>query len=255
MKGIILAGGTGSRLFPLTKVTNKHLLPIGRYPMIYHPVARLAETGIKDILIVTGTEHMGDMVATLGSGRSLGLEFTYRVQDESGGIAQALSLAENYVGDHPCVVFLGDNIFEKSIRNQVEIFSKKPEGARLLLKEVPDPERFGVAEIVGDKIVGIVEKPKEPKSNYAVTGIYMYDSSVFEIIKTLRPSQRGEFEISDVNNAYIQKKALGYDILEGWWTDAGTPVSYALANRLSENLVFSVFESSPGHRAKSTSAD
>lgn len=248
MKGIILAGGTGSRLFPLTKVTNKHLLPVGYYPMIYHPVAKLAEAGIKDILIVTGTEHMGAVVGTLGSGRQLGLEFTYRVQDESGGIAQALSLAEGFVGDDTSVVILGDNIFEQPITSQVEGFCRQGCGARILLKEVPDPQRFGVAEIADDRIIGIQEKPARPKSNYAVTGIYMYDHQVFDIIRTLRPSARGEMEISDVNNRYIEDGLLSYEIMEGWWTDAGTPLSLALANRLSEHIVLSILEESPVHR-------
>ena len=248
MKGIILAGGTGSRLFPLTKVTNKHLLPVGHYPMIYHPVARLAEAGIKDILIVTGTEHMGNVVGTLGSGHQLGLEFTYRVQDESGGIAQALSLAEGFVGDDCCVVILGDNIFEQPLTNHVERFRQQGYGARILLKEVSDPQRFGVAEIVGHRIVGIEEKPEQPKTNFAVTGIYMYDRHVFDIIRTLQPSARGELEISDVNNRYLEEGLLSYDILEGWWTDAGTPLSLALANRLSEHMVLSVLEESPLHR-------
>lgn len=248
MKGIILAGGTGSRLYPLTKVTNKHLLPVGRYPMIYHPVAKLAEAGIRDILIVTGTEHMGAVVGTLGSGRQLGLEFTYRVQDEPGGIAQALSLAEGFVGDESCVVILGDNIFERPIAPYVEHFRQQGNGARVLLKEVPDPQRYGVAEIIGDRIAGIEEKPKHPKSSYAVTGIYMYDPRVFDIIRTLKPSGRRELEISDVNNCYIEWGSLHYDTLDGWWTDAGTPASLALANRLAERLVLSVFEESPTHK-------
>lgn len=249
MKGVVLAGGTGSRLFPLTKVTNKHLLPVGRYPMIYHPVAKLAEAGIKDILIVTGTEHMGAVVGTLGSGHQLGLEFTYRVQDEPGGIAQALSLAESFVGDDRCVVILGDNIFEKPITPYVERFRQQAEGARVLLKEVPDPQRYGVAELVGEKIVGIEEKPKEPKTNYAVTGIYMYDSRVFDVIRTLKPSGRGELEISDVNNCYIDWRSVRYDILDGWWTDAGTPASLALANRLAEHLALDLLEQSPVYRS------
>jgi len=252
MKGIILAGGTGSRLFPLTKVTNKHLLPVGRYPMIYHPVAKLAQAGIKDILIVTGTEHMGAVVGTLGSGRQLGLEFTYRVQEEAGGIAQALSLAESFVGDDACVVILGDNIFERPITPYVECFRQQPYGARILLKEVPDPQRFGVAEIIGNRIVAIEEKPKCPKTAYAVTGIYMYDHHVFNIIRTLKPSMRGELEISDVNNCYIEMGSLHYNILDGWWTDAGTPASLALANRLAERLVLSILEDSPTHRVGAT---
>lgn len=252
MKGVILAGGTGSRLFPLTKVTNKHLLPVGRYPMVYHPVAKLAEAGIRDILLVTGTEHMGAVVGTLGSGRQLGLEFTYRVQDEPGGIAQALSLAESFVGDDLCVVILGDNIFERPITPYVQRFHQQSRGARILVKDVPDPQRYGVAEITEGRVVSIEEKPSQPKSNYAVTGIYMYDARVFDIIRTLKPSGRGELEISDVNNRYIERDSLYYDTLDGWWTDAGTPTSFALANSLAQHLVLPVFEESVTHRMGGT---
>ncbi len=248
MKGVILAGGTGSRLFPLTKVTNKHLLPVGRYPMIYHPVSKLAEAGIREMRVVTGTEHMGSVVGTLGSGHQLGLEFTFRVQDEAGGIAQALSLAEGFVGNDLCMVILGDNIFEDSVAPYVERFARQGRGARVLLKEVPDPERFGVAEVVGDRIFSIEEKPKQPRSRFAVTGIYMYDPKVFSIIRTLEPSARGELEITDVNNAYLAKGALYYDVLKGWWTDAGTPRSLALANKLAEELTLPAIEVSAGHR-------
>lgn len=242
MKGIILAGGTGSRLFPLTKVTNKHLLPVGRYPMIFHPVAKLAEAGVKDILVVTGTEHMGAVVGTLGSGRRLGLEFTYRVQDEAGGIAQALGLARAFVGNDRCVVILGDNIFRDSIASYVKRYTEQPRGAKVLLKEVPDPRRYGVAELSGDHIVSIEEKPRSPKSNYCVTGIYMYDARVFDIIDRLRPSGRGELEITDVNNTYIDEGTLTFDILDGWWTDAGTPHSYALANQLAGDVTLELFD-------------
>lgn len=255
MKGVILAGGTGSRLFPLTKVTNKHLLPVGRYPMIYHPVAKLAEAGIREIMIVTGTEHMGALVGTLGSGRQLGLEFSYRVQDEPGGIAQALSLAEGFVGTDRCTVILGDNILEQGIARHVQQFRRQSEGARILLKDVPDPERYGVAELAGDRIVGIEEKPRRPKSRYAVTGIYMFDADVFGIIRTLKPSARGELEISDVNNCYISRGTLQYDILDGWWTDAGTPASLALANRLAEQMVLEGLEQSPAHRVGAQAAE
>ena len=185
MKGIILAGGTGSRLFPLTKVTNKHLLPVGKKPMIFYPVEKMTEAGIKDILIVTGVEHMGDVVGLLGSGKDFGCRFTYRVQDEAGGIAQALGLAEHFVGEDQCVVILGDNIFEDSLKEDVAAFIKQGHGARILLKEVHDPQRFGVAELRGDRVVGIEEKPKKPKSNWAVTGIYFYDAKVFKYAKTL----------------------------------------------------------------------
>ena len=236
MKGIILAGGTGSRLFPLTKVTNKHLLPVGKYPMIYHPVHKLKESGIDEILIVTGVEHMGEVVNLLGSGKDMDVRFTYKVQDQAGGIAQALGLAENFVGNDKCVVILGDNIFRKDISEFVENFEKQKEGAKVLVQSVDDPERFGVAEIKGDNIVSIEEKPKSPKSNFAVTGIYMYDSNVFNIIKTLKPTGRGELEITDVNNEYIRRGTLTYDVLDGWWTDAGTFDSLAKANELATEL-------------------
>jgi glucose-1-phosphate thymidylyltransferase len=222
MKGIILAGGTGSRLLPLTKVTNKHLLPVGRKPMIYHPVEKLAGGGIHEILIVTGVDHMGDVVNLLGSGKEFGVRFTYKVQDEAGGIAQALGLAENFCGGSKMAVILGDNIFEDSLSDEVGQFNRQTSGARLMLKEVPDPQRFGVAEITGDKIVRIVEKPKNPKSRYAVTGIYFYDSDVFDIIRKQKPSGRGEMEITDVNNAYLARGDLTYGFFRGWWSDAGT---------------------------------
>ncbi len=222
MKGIVLAGGTGSRLFPLTKVTNKHLLPVGRVPMIFHPIAKLIEGGIEEILVVTGTEHMGDVVSLLGSGREIGCKLTYKVQDEAGGIAQALSLAENFCHGDPCCVILGDNIFEDSLEGEVAAYEKQQGGARILLKEVEDPHRFGVAEVSGDSVVSIVEKPAEPKSNLAVSGIYFFDFEVFDIIRTLKPSARGELEISDVNNEYIRLGRLSHGRLSGWWTDAGT---------------------------------
>ncbi|MBF0278199.1 MAG: NTP transferase domain-containing protein [SAR324 cluster bacterium] len=232
MKGIILAGGTGSRLFPLTKVTNKHLLPIGREPMIFHPIHKLIEAGIDEILIVTGVEHMGDVVNLLGSGKSYHCRFTYKVQDEAGGIAQALGLAENFAhGDKICVI-LGDNVFEDPITDFVENFRIQREGAKLLIKEVPDPERYGVAEIENEKILSIEEKPESPKSSYCVTGIYMYDQQVFDAIPRLNPSTRGELEITDINNFYVNQGTLSYDILQGWWTDAGTFASYHLANQL-----------------------
>ena len=237
MKGIILAGGTGSRLRPLTQVTNKHLLPVGRYPMIFYPIYKLKKVEINEILIVTGREHMGDVIELLGSGKDFGVEFTYKVQDEAGGIAQALGLARHFVNGDKCVVILGDNIFEDDITPYVKEFEEQKEGAKILLKEVPDPQRFGVPEFKDGKIIAIEEKPKEPKSNFAVTGIYMYDSEVFEIIKTLKPSWRGELEITDVNNAYIKKGTLTYNILKGWWTDAGTPESLFRANELCKNII------------------
>jgi len=230
MKGIILAGGTGSRLYPLTKVTNKHLLPVGDQPMIYHPINKLIEVGIKEILIVTGTEHMGDVVNLLGSGKDFSCRFTYKVQDEAGGIAQALGLAENFAGNDPVVVILGDNIFEHSLQNAVDNYEGT--GAQILIQEVSDPERYGVAELDGEIVISIQEKPKVPKSNYAVTGIYFYDNSVFDCIKTLKPSGRGELEITDVNNFYIEKELMKSSVLEGWWTDAGTLESYKHANKL-----------------------
>ncbi|NMC00548.1 MAG: NTP transferase domain-containing protein [Thermoanaerobaculaceae bacterium] len=236
MKGVILAGGTGSRLYPLTKVTNKHLLPVGKKPMIYYPVEKFTEIGIEEILIVTGTEHMGDVVSLLGSGREFNCRFTYKVQDEAGGIAQALLLAENFAGGDSVSVILGDNIFEDSLKMMAENFIKnqKEKGARIALKKVGDPQRFGVATLKGDKVVKIVEKPKEPESDYAVTGIYFYDATVYEIIKKQKPSGRGELEITDVNNAYIERNELQYDFLSGWWTDAGTFESLKTANELLE---------------------
>lgn len=238
MKGIILAGGTGSRLYPLTKVTNKHLLPVGKYPMIFHSVYKLKAAGIEDILIVTGKDHMGDVVNLLGSGSEMGVSFTYKVQDEAGGIAQALNLAEHFVGEDQMVVILGDNVFEDDITPFVENFRTQMLGAKILIQEVHDPKRFGVPEIDGDKIVSIEEKPQEPKSSYAVTGIYMFDHSVFDIVKTLKPSARGELEITDVNNAYIANGQLTYDVLTGWWTDAGTHASLARANELAQSIMF-----------------
>lgn len=236
MKGIILAGGTGSRLYPLSKVTNKHLLPVGKYPMIYHPISKLKEAGITDIFIVTGKEHAGAIVNLLGSGNEMGLKFTYRIQDCAGGIAQALSLAESFVGNDRCVVILGDNIFEDSIVTYVAKYESQENGAKILLKDVGDPQRYGVAELKGDRVISVEEKPVIPKSNYCVTGIYMYDETVFNIVKTLKPSGRGELEITDVNNEYIRRGQLTSDILKGWWTDAGTFESLSYANSLSESL-------------------
>lgn len=232
MKGIVLAGGTGSRLLPLTKVTNKHLLPVGRKPMIFHPVEKLAAAGIQEILIVTGLEHMGDVVNLLGSGKDFGVRFTYKVQDEAGGIAQALGLAENFCAGSKMAVILGDNIFQDSLRDEVARFSEQASGARLMLKQVPDPQRFGVAEVAGDKITAIAEKPKQPKSNYAVTGIYFYDGGVFDIIRRQKPSGRGEMEITDVNNAYIARGDLTFGFFKGWWSDAGTFESLDHVQRL-----------------------
>lgn len=232
MKGVILAGGTGSRLFPLTKVTNKHLLPVGNKPMIYYPLEQLTSAGIDEILVVTGREHMGDVVNLLGSGAEFDCHFTYRVQDQAGGIAEALGLARNFVGDDRMVVFLGDNIFEKPIGPYFTRFLEQGEGARVLLKEVPDPQRFGVARVDGGAIVHIDEKPKQPTGNLAVTGVYMYDAKAFEFIDKLSPSARGELEITDVNNFYAESGTLQYDVIDGWWTDAGTFESLAHASEL-----------------------
>jgi glucose-1-phosphate thymidylyltransferase len=233
MKGVILAGGLGTRLHPLTKVTNKHLLPVYDKPMIYYPIQTLINAGIDDILIVTGGNNAGDFLKLLGNGKEFGLKhINYTYQEGEGGIAEALRLAEFFAsGDKLCVV-LGDNVIEKNIRKAVENFRKQKEGAKILLKEVPDPQRFGVAELRGDRIARIEEKPKEPKSQYAVIGIYLFDQDVFNIIKTLKPSGRGELEITDVNNRYIEKGLMTWDILEGWWTDAGTFESLLRANQM-----------------------
>lgn len=223
MKGVILAGGLGTRLSPLTKVTNKHLLPIYDKPMIYYPIECLVKAGITDILIVTGGNSAGDFLKLLGNGKEFGLKhLNYTYQEGEGGIAEALDLAEHFAEDEDICVVLGDNIVEYAIKEAVDDFKNQKEGAKILLQKVEDPERFGVAEIDGEKILGIEEKPKQPKSSLAVTGIYMYDNSVFDIIKTLEPSHRDELEITDVNNAYIEKGTLTWSELKGWWTDAGT---------------------------------
>jgi glucose-1-phosphate thymidylyltransferase len=233
MKGIILAGGLGKRLWPLTKITNKHLLPVFDRPMIYYPLELLVEAGIKDILIVTGGNHAGEFLRLLGNGNDFGLKhINYTYQEGEGGIAEALGLAEHFAGGQKIVVVLGDNLFEDSISETVKHFEKQKSGGRVLLKDVPDPERFGVATLEGQKIVSIVEKPKKPQSSHAVAGVYMYDASVFEIIKTLKPSDRGELEITDVNNAYIRRNELEFDVLKGWWTDCGTFDSLLRANNL-----------------------
>ncbi len=223
MKGVVLAGGTGSRLFPLTKITNKHLLPIYDRPMIYYPIQTLVDAGIRDILIVTGGRNSGDFLRLLANGKHFGLNhINYTYQEGEGGIADALGLAEHFADGQKVCVILGDNIIEGNIRAAAERFRNQPCGAHILLKEVADAERFGVAEVADGRIIGIEEKPQAPKSNYAVTGFYMYDSSVFEKIKTLVPSSRGELEITDVNNAYIREGTMSFSFLEGWWTDAGT---------------------------------
>jgi glucose-1-phosphate thymidylyltransferase len=223
MKGIVLAGGTGSRLRHLTKITNKHLLPIYDKPMIYYPIETLVEAGITDLLIVTGGRYAGDFLRLLGNGEEFGLKhINYTYQEGEGGIAAALALAAHFAGGNKICVLLGDNIFQRSIRRALEDFECQERGAKVLLKQVPDPERFGVAEIRGQHIVGIEEKPVKPKSYYAVTGIYMYDETVFDKMRTLKPSARGELEITDLNNAYIKEGTMDFDFVEGWWADAGT---------------------------------
>ena len=232
LKGVILAGGTASRLQPLTKVTNKHLLPVGRKPMIYYSIEKLINAGIKDILIVTGVEHMGSVVELLGSGKDFDCRFTYKVQDEAGGIAQALGLAENFAGGSPVTVLLGDNLFEDSLRPYVERYKSQGTGAHIILKAVHDPERFGVADVEGDKVLAIIEKPDAPESDLAVTGIYFYDGGVYDIIRTLKPSGRGELEITDVNNEYIRLETMGCSTMTGWWSDAGTFESLIYVQKL-----------------------
>jgi glucose-1-phosphate thymidylyltransferase len=223
MKGVVLAGGTGSRLFPLTKITNKHLLPIYDKPMIYYPIQTLVDAGIRDIMLVTGGRNSGDFLRLLANGKEFGLaHLNYTYQEGEGGIADALGLCEHFADGEKICVILGDNIIEGNIRAAVEEFREQPRGAKIFLKEVEDAERFGVAEIVGDKIAGIEEKPKQPKSRYAVTGIYLYDGTVFDKVRQLVPSKRGELEITDVNNAYIREGSMTHAYLEGWWTDAGT---------------------------------
>jgi len=224
MKGVILAGGLGSRLAPLTRITNKHLLPVYNRPMIHYPIQCLINAGIKDILIVTGGDSAGEFLKLLGNGREFGLkELHYTYQEGEGGIADALKLAEDFAENDKTVVILGDNIIEKNICRAVGEFFTQSEGARILLKEVPDPNRFGVARFDGDsRLAAIEEKPASPPSNFAVVGIYMYDANVFGILPTLTPSKRGELEITDVNNAYIKAGKMSYSMLDGWWTDAGT---------------------------------
>jgi glucose-1-phosphate thymidylyltransferase len=223
VKGIVLAGGTGSRLHPLTKITNKHLLPIYDKPMVYYPIQTLVDAGITDIMLVTGGRNSGDFLRLLGNGKEFGLKhLNYTYQEGEGGIADALALTEHFAdGDQVCVI-LGDNLIEGNIRMAVDIFKRQQHGARIFLKEVHDAQRFGVAELSGERIVGIEEKPKRPKSNYAVTGIYLYDGTVFDKCRKLKPSNRGELEITDVNNAYIEEGHMTFSILDGWWTDAGT---------------------------------
>jgi glucose-1-phosphate thymidylyltransferase len=231
-RGVILAGGKGSRLGELTKVTNKHLLPVGSFPMVYHPLKKMTGAGLREVLLVSGTEHMGDFVELLGSGKDYNCRLTYRVQDEAGGIAQALGLAELFCTNARCVVILGDNIFHDSLRPMIAESDKHPDWAWVALKKVHDPNRYGVAELAGNMVVGIEEKPLRPKSDYAVAGIYVYPCDVFDVIRTLKPSARGELEITDVNRYYLAQGRLGYSFLEGYWTDAGTLDSLDVANEL-----------------------
>jgi len=232
MKGVILGGGLGTRLNPLTEITNKHLLPVGKEPMIWHAVKQLIMSDITDIMVITSTHHMGSVVNSLGSGKRFGCEFTYRVQEEAGGIAHALALSRQFANNQRIVVLLGDNIFEYSIAPYVEEFRGQEEGGRVLLKEVGDPERFGIAALDEKLILQIEEKPSQPKSNHAVVGCYMYDAQVFDIIDRIEPSERGELEISSVNNEYIARGLLQYSFVRGRWTDAGTFESLNEANEL-----------------------
>ncbi len=233
MKGVILAGGLGSRLFPLTKITNKHLLPVYDQPMIYYPIRTLINAGIDDIMIVTGGNSAGDFLKLLGNGKDFGLKHVnYTYQEGEGGIADALSLVEHFADDEPICVVLGDNIIEKNIRSAADEYRRQGKGAKIMLKEVHDPQRFGVPELDGDRVLRIEEKPSDPKSNYAVVGIYFYDNTVFDVIKTLVPSDRGELEITDVNNHYIDRGEMTWNELDGWWTDAGTFESLLRASNM-----------------------
>ena len=233
MKGVVLAGGLGTRLHPLTKVTNKHLLPVHNQPMIYYPIQTLINAGIDDIMIVTGGNSAGDFLKLLGNGRDFGLKhLSYAYQEGEGGIADALALVEHFADDQPICVVLGDNIIEGNIQAAAQAYLQQSKGAKILLKKVHDPQRFGVPEIDGDKVLQIEEKPKNPKSDYAVIGIYFYDSTVFEVIKTLIPSGRGELEITDVNNHYINRGEMTWNELEGWWTDAGMFESLLYASNM-----------------------
>ena len=235
MKGIVLAGGNGRRLEPVTNVTNKHLLAVYDKPMVFYPIQTLIDAGIKDILIVSGKDHAGGFLKLLGSGKDYNAKFSYEVQDEAGGIAQALSLAEDFVADDNCAVILGDNIFEDKFKVQIEDFNKTG-GARIFLKQVEDPQRFGVAEVNGEKVLNIEEKPDNPKTDFAVTGLYLYDNKVFDVIRTLKPSSRGELEITDVNNVYIKNGLMKASFVNGQWTDAGTFESLYRANSIARNI-------------------
>ncbi len=231
-RGVVLAGGSGSRLHPLTKTTNKHLLPVGDVPMVYHPVRRLVEAGIDDILVVTGVHHFGALVSQLGSGAEFGCRFTYKVQDRAGGIAEALGLAEDFAQGRHLAVVLGDNVFEAALGPVLARWEALGTAAHLLLKEVADPERYGVARFVQGRLVAVEEKPAAPPSRFAVTGVYFYDAQVFDIIRTLTPSARGELEISEVNTRYVAAGSASWEELRGYWSDAGTHESYRHANAL-----------------------
>jgi glucose-1-phosphate thymidylyltransferase len=240
LKGIILAGGTSSRLFPLTKVFTKHLLPVGKYSMIIHAINKIRQAGITEILIVSDRQQTGNIIQLLGSGEEFNVSLTYRIQENAGGVAHALEVAKSFANQEPILVLLGDNIFSDDLTPFVESFKKQGEGAKVILKQVEDPQRYGVPELKENLIVSIEEKPQEPKSNFAVTGIYMYDSNVFEIINKITPSERGELEITDVNNTYIKNNQLTFDVLHGWWIDAGTHDSLFLANQLARNIDWNV---------------
>ncbi|MEM7250599.1 MAG: sugar phosphate nucleotidyltransferase [Pseudomonadota bacterium] len=237
MKGVILAGGTGSRLDPLTRSANKHMLTVGQEPMIWHPVRQLALAGITDVMVITGSHHLGSLAASLGDGRELHVDLTYRIQAKAGGIGDALQLARSFAGDDPVAVLLGDNIFERSIEPHARAFETQTSGARVLLAEVPDPKRYGVAELRGERITGIEEKPSAPKSHLAVVGCYFYDQCVWTYLAGIKPSARGEIEITAVNNRYIEAGELQYGVVQGGWVDAGTfdslhaASSMLLANR------------------------
>ena len=257
MKGVVLAGGTGSRLFPLTKVTNKHLLPVFDKPMIFYPIQALVNAGINEILLVTGGKNAGEFLRLLGNGRDFGLKhMNYTYQEREGGIAEALGLAEHFSDGGPICVILGDNLIEYNICRSAENFKRQAVGAKVIVKKVPDAQRFGVAEIQGNQVINIEEKPKAPKSDLAVIGIYFYDSSVFEKIRRLKPSGRGELEITDVNNFYVEEGTLSYEVLDGWWTDAGTFDSLLRANNFvaqtgANKLAVSV-GAEGGHAAEET---
>lgn len=243
MKGIILAGGTGSRLHPLTKITNKHLLPVYNKPMIYYPLFALKRAGITDVLIVSGHGHAGDFLELLGSGKQFGLNISYEVQDEAGGIAQALSLARNFAAGERVLVILGDNIIQDDISGAVESFMMQPRGAKIFIKKIDHPESYGVPTIDGHNIIGIDEKPKKPASPFAVIGAYMYDNQVFDIIRNLKPSKRGELEITDVNNFYIEQQSLTYDVLQGFWGDCGESFdSYMAAMQMVQGSEFRLID-------------